>query len=404
MLVKLAWRNLWRNKRRSLIVLFSIIVGVNAMLFMDGMTNGMLSQILFNQISLSVSHIQIHEKGFNDNRTVQGLIKNPETVEANIRKNEFVQTYSKRVITFGLLSSASNSTGIYLYGVSPKEEKNVSRISSSIIEGSYLTDKKNEILIGKKLAEKLKVELGDKVVAMANTPDGTIGSEVFRIAGIFKTPSSEFDKAYIYIPIQTAQSMLDLGNNFHEFAIITKDYKTSNTVRDQLAKKIQDNVEVLSYEDLLPFIIIQLDMYKESMFVINFIVALAIIFGIVNSMLMSVFERIQEIGVLMSIGMRVKKIFGMVILESFILGVFGTMIGVISGYLINIPFAIYGIDLSFFAESLESFAIGSILYPQLSIENFLLTLFMIPMISVLAAIYPAYRAIKLEPVHAIRYV
>ncbi len=404
MLIKLAWRNLWRNKRRSTIVLLSVIVGVNAMLFMDGMTNGMLSQILFNQISLSTSHIQIHNKGFSDNKTVQGIIKDSEKVEKAISNNPDVTAYSRRVITFGLLSSASNSTGVYIYGVIPEEEEKVSRIKSSIIEGNYLSNAKNEIIIGKKLAEKLKVGLGDKVVALANTPDGTIGSEVFRVAGIFKTPSSEFDKAFIYIPLATSQSMLDLGESFHEFAIITKNYKQSNSVRDELTSKLDAGIEVLSYEDLLPFIIIQLDMYKESMFVVNFIISLALIFGIINSTLMSVFERIQEIGVLMSIGMRIWKIFGMVVLEALILGVFGTVIGVVSGYLINIPFSIYGIDLSFFAESLESFAMGSILYPQLSVENFIITLFMIPLISVIAALYPAYRAIKLEPVYAIRYV
>ncbi|MBU1097449.1 MAG: ABC transporter permease [Bacteroidetes bacterium] len=404
MLFKLAWRNIWRNKRRSFIVFISVIVGVNAMLFMDGMSNGMLSQILFNEISLNVSHIQIHKNGFTDNKMVQNYIPDYENVEKIIITNKSIRYYSKRIVTFGLLSSAANSTGIYLNGIEPEKKQNVSRIKSSIIEGKYLSGNSGEIVIGKKLAEKLQVELGDKVVALANTSDGSIGSDVFRIVGIYKSPSSEFDKSYVYIPITNAQTMLNLQNKIHEFAIITNNYNSANIIRDKLRETLSGSYEVLSYEDLLPFVIIQLDMYKESLFVINLIISLALIFGIINSMLMSVFERIREIGVLMSIGMRNGKIFLMILIEAFTIGTAGTIIGVISGYLINIPFSTFGINLSVFAQSLESFAVGAILYPKLSVENFVMILLMIPLISILGALYPAYKAIKLEPVYAIRYI
>lgn len=404
MLLKLAWRNIWRNKRRSFIVFISVVVGVNAMLFMDGMSNGMLSQILFNEISLNVSHIQIHKNGFTDNKMVQNYMPDYENVEKIIITNKSIKYYSKRIVTFGLLSSAANSTGIYLNGIEPDKEQNVSRIKTSIIEGKYLSGNSGEIVIGKKLAEKLQVELGDKIVALANTSDGSIGSDVFRIVGIYKSPSSEFDKSYVYIPITNAQTMLNLQNKIHEFAIITNNYNSANIIRDKLRETLSGSYEVLSYEDLLPFVIIQLDMYKESLFVINLIISLALIFGIINSMLMSVFERIREIGVLMSIGMRNEKIFLMILIEAFTIGTAGTIIGVISGYLINIPFSTFGINLSVFAQSLESFAVGAILYPKLSVENFVMILLMIPLISILGALYPAYKAIKLEPVYAIRYI
>ncbi len=404
MLLKLAWRNIWRNKRRSLIVLLSVIVGVNAILIMDGMSNGMLSQMLFNQISLNVSHIQIHSEGFNDNKTIKNSIKKTDEVENVIRSNKQVEYFSKRVVTFGLLSSASNSTGVYINGINPDVEQHISRIKSSIIEGKYFAGSKRDIVIGQRLAENLKVELGDKVVALANTPDGSIGSDVFRIVGIYKSPSSEFDKTYIYIPIITAQEMLDIPGQVHEFAMILKDHKLAGKVTDELKTQLPNGFEVLSYENLLPYVIIQLELYGEMLFIINFIIGLALIFGIINSMLMSVFERINEIGVLMSIGMKNWKIFLMILFEALIIGIAGTTVGVVSGYLISLPLGVYGIDLSIFAESLESFAMGSVLYPQLSLENFLIVIFMIPFISLLGAIYPAVKAIRLEPVYAIRYV
>ncbi|MBN1301476.1 MAG: ABC transporter permease [Melioribacteraceae bacterium] len=404
MLLKLAWRNIWRNKRRSLIVVLSVLVGVNAILLIDALMNGMLYQILFNQISLSVSHVQVHKSGFNNNKVVQNYIENPGEVEYALNNNKLVKSYSKRVITFGLLSSASNSTGVYIYGVDPGIEDKISIIKESVIEGSYLSDTNRDIVIGQKLAEKLKVGIGDKVVAMASRPDGSIGSDVFRIAGIFKTPSSEFDKLNIFITLTSSQQLLNIPGKVHEFAVITNDYELSNNLRNELKSTLTEDYEIQSYEDLLPFVIIQLDIYKESLFVINLIIGLALIFGIINSMLMSVFERINEFGVLMSIGMKNNKIFLMVLMEAFVIGTAGTIFGVISGYLINIPLSINGIDLSFFSESLESLALGSVLYPQLSLANFVMTLLLIPFISVAGAFYPAFKAIKLDPVNAIRYV
>lgn len=404
MLLTLAWRNIWRNKRRSLIVLLSVIVGVNSILFMDGLTNGMLKQILVNQISSSVSHMQVHKAGYNDDKVVQNFVPNPSKVESALQSNPKVIYYSKRVKTFGLLSSASNSSGVYINGIEPESEQNISGLKTYVIEGTYLSGDMHEIVIGKKLADKLKVSIGDKVVAMSNSPDGTIGSDVFRIVGIFKTPTSEFDKTFIYISLENSQKMLEIPGTVHEFAVITDNYLTANMIRDELRKELGADYEVLSYEDLLPFIILQLDMYKESMFIVNLIIGLALIFGIINSTLMSVFERINEIGVLMSIGMKNSKIFNMILLESLIVGTMGTIVGILSAYLLHIPLGKYGIDLSLFAESLESFGVGAILYPSLSLDNFIMTLFMIPFIAVLGAVYPAVKAIKLQPVYALRYV
>jgi ABC-type lipoprotein release transport system permease subunit len=371
---------------------------------MDGLTNGMLKQILENQISSSVSHMQVHKAGYNDEKVVQNFIPDPSRVESALRANPKVLHYSKRIKTFGLLSSASNSSGVYINGIDPESEQKISSIRSYVDEGTYLSGGMHEIVMGKKLADKLKVELGDKVVAMSNTPDGTIGSDVFRIVGIFKTPNSEFDKTYIYISLENAQSMLEIPGKVHEFAVITNNYMTANTVRDEIKKELGDKYEVLSYEDLLPFVILQLDMYKESMFILNLIIGLALIFGIINSTLMSVFERINEIGVLMSIGMKNVKIFNMIVLESLIIGLMGTIIGIVSSYLIHIPLGKYGIDLSIFADSLESFGMGAVLYPSLSLDNFIITLLMIPFIAILGAIYPAIKAVRLQPVYALRYV
>ncbi len=404
MLLKIAWRNIWRNKRRSLIVLSSVIVGVIAAILLDGLTMGMLNQMLSNQINSSISHIQVHKKGFNDNKTVQNYLPDYRKTEEAIRDNPSIKYYSKRVITFGLLSSASNSSGVYINGIIPEEEQNVTYIKRSITEGSYIKGDGREIVIGKNLAEKLDVDLGDKVVAMSNTPDGSIGSDVFRITGIYETFSSEFDRTYIYIPLARAQQMLDIGDNIHEIAIIVDDYDRVTSVKEEIARRLSADYEVLSYIDLLPLLVISLDMYRQMTWVINLIVGLALIFGIINVMLMAVFERIREFGVLISMGMKSSKLFMMIVTESFVIGMMGTGLGIALGLTIQAPLARVGVNLSMFAESLKSYGVGAVIYPAASLDNLMSLLVMIPFISVIAALYPAYKAVKLEPVSAIRYV
>lgn len=404
MLSKLAWRNIWRNKRRSVIVMGSIVVGVISIIFMDAFAVGWMKQMLLNQISLNTAHVQIHKKGFKDNKVIQNYIPDHEKVENIIKENNNVTHFSKRVITFGLLSSASNSSGVYVYGVDPSKEEHVSMIKASIVEGTYLTGAERELIMGSKLAEKLDVTLGDKVVAMANTPDGSIGSEVFRIVGLFKSPSSEYDKAYIYINLKSAQRMTEIGDNIYEYSIIINDHHNAGAVRDQLISKLDGNYEVFSYVDLLPMLVMQMEMMDEYMGIFYFIIGLAMIFGIINVMLMAVFERINEFGVLMSIGMKNRKIFSMVITESLILGIIGTIAGIILGVLLLLPLVANGIDFGDFASSLNSVGIGAVIYPEIILEKLITTFIIIPIFTILGAIYPAYKAVKLEPVYALRYV
>ncbi len=404
MLLKIAWRNIWRNSRRSIIVLGSVVVGVVSIIFMDALTNGFVRQMLFNQIDTNVGHIQIHEKGFRDNKNIKNYIPDNNTVESAIENTEGVKHSSKRVISFGLLSSASNSSGVYMYGVVADSEKYVSIIDESLIEGSYLSGGEREIMIGDKLAEKLDVELGDKVVGMANRIDGSIGSDVFRIKGIFSTPNSEFNRSYIYTNLQSIQSMLELGDRVYEYSLTVDNYKNAPAITEKINEKLSSEYEVLSYRDILPLLILQVELTKESMWVINLIIGLALIFGIINTMLMTVYERIQEFGVLMSIGMKNGKLFTMIIFEAFIIGIIGTLLGLILGSALVYPLSLTGIDLSTFAEGLTSLGTGSVIYPTFSPDGIITTLLMIPFITVLGAVYPAFKAIRLQPVSAIRYV
>lgn len=404
MLLKIAWRNIWRNKRRSVIVLGSVVVGAIAVILTEGLTNGFLRQMLYNQLNTTVSHIQIHKEGFQDNKTIQNYIPDNQKVEQTLNQNSDIESYSGRVLTFGLLSSARNSSGIYIYGVDHEKESKVSDIEKYITKGKFLTGAEREIVLGQELADKLNVDIGSKVVAMSNTPGGDIGSELFRVSGIFETFSSGFDKINVYVPIEAAQSMLNLGNHVHEYALITSDYHKVDQIAGNIGINLSSSYEVMSYKDILPLLIMQMNLSREMMFFVNLIIGIALIFGIINTMLMSVFERIQEFGVLMSIGMKNGKIFGMIMLEALMIGIIGTIAGLALGLLIHIPLAYTGIDLSVFAESLTSLGVGAVIYPILDFSSIINVLIFIPVVSVIGAIYPAVRAIRLDPIYAVRYV
>jgi putative ABC transport system permease protein len=404
LLLKIAWRNLWRNRRRSLIVLVSVIIGVVALIIMDALSIGMVEQMLENQIGSHTSHIQVHKNGFNDNKIIQNYLPDATATENAVKSIEGIKHYSPRVLTFGLLSSATSSSGVYLVGINSDKEEKVTKIKRSLVEGEYLSGKEREIVIGKRLAEKLGVELGDKVVAMATSLDGSVGSDVFRIVGLYQTFSSEFDKTTIYIPLRNAQRMLELGDKLTEFAIIVENTKLLDQIKSELKSKLGENYEVLTYRDLLPLLVMQIDLYKETIWIFYLIVGIAMVFGIINTMLMSVMERIREFGVLMAIGMKNARLFIMILIEAFILGIFGSALGVIAGIIIYYPLSISGIDLSLFAEGLTAFGSGAIIYPILTANSVINAVIIIPVVSMLGALYPAYKTIQLQPVSAIRHV
>lgn len=404
MALRLAWRNIWRNRRRSLIVMASIALGVAALAFTDALSRGFLRQMFDTQLGAHTGHLQVHAAGFHDNRVVTNFMRRPDSVLAAVRADPAVLRAAVRVIAAGMVSSASASSGVAIVGVDPADEAGITIIARSVREGTYLTGKEREIVISMRLAEALDVRIGGKVVAMAAVQDGSVGSELFRVAGLYRSPSAEFDRAYVYVLRRDAQRLLGVGEAAAEVVALARVPQEAPALRDRLAPALGSAYEALSYQDLLPSLVSQLEMSENSLIIFYVIIGLALIFGIINAMLMSVMERIHEFGVVKAVGMEDRRLFAMIVLEALLLGLMGCAAGMLAGAAVNEPLARTGINFATFAEGLESWGVGARVYPIVDYGSILEGVGVILAVCVAGALYPALKAVRLRPIAAIRYV
>jgi putative ABC transport system permease protein len=404
MILTLAWRNIWRNRRRSMIVIVAIAIGLLSLALTDSIFNGVIIQMFRDQVGTHVGHLQIHRSGFNENKLVQNWLPDAGTVERQLARDSLVSHFSRRVIASGIVSSASNSSGITLVGIEPERERLVTTIERAVILGSYLQPGKRVILISRRMADKLNVRPGDKLVVMATALDGSIGTDVFRICGLYETSSSEFDRMFVYIPLKHSQQLLGLGEKFMEIAAVLRTPDDAYALRDRLAPALGSAFEVLTFADLIPMMMQIIAVARQTMVIYYIIIGIATMFGVVNALLMSVFERTRELGILMATGMKNRDIVTMILGEAFYLSVIGTVIGLGVGITVSLFLAGTGIDLSAFAEGLTMVGASSTIYPVVSLEGVINGLTIVPVIALIAALYPAARAVRLEPVRAIHYV
>ncbi len=402
MISRIAWRNILRNKRRSIILIVSIMIGVIAMFLTDAISIGMMQQMLTNQIGADAGYIQIHQKGYHRDPALKNSITDTAPVRAALARDSSAYVVSERLRTFGLVSSAYNSAGVSIVGIIPREEKRVTTVHEYVVKGTYLTANPGDIIISTATAEKLKVGLGDKVVIMASRVGGSVGSEACRVVGLFETFDSGFDQTHVYIPIQTERQMLDAPGRVSEFVVNPLDPKQTDAVAERLRSELPAGFEVMTYKQMLPLLVMQIQLYNQTIYIFYAIIAFALIFGIVNTMLMAVMERTHEFGVDMAIGMSHKRIFTMILTEAFYLGAIGTVVGLAISFGIYIPLSHSGWNLAMFSESLKSIGVGTTIYPVIHASSLINTAIIIPLAAVVGAIYPALRAIKLQPVEAIR--
>lgn len=408
----MAWRNIWRSTTRSLVVIGAIAVGIWAALSLTGFATGMVKSYVNNAVQNIVSHIQVHQPDFLDENEVKYNIPDAGAVEQAIRAEPGVKAVSVRSVVNGMISSSQGARGVSIKGIEPEEEARVNALDENIVEGDYLSGEgRNPILVSDELAKKLNVKVRSKVVLNFQDRGGSITAAAFRVAGVFDTGNKPFDLSHIYVRrsdlnnllSSAADSALAVGLLAHEIAIMVDDIRKVDTIASSLSAGLP-GLEVQTYRQISPDLELYEGQIKNISLIYLTVIMLALVFGIINTMLMAVLERIKELGMLMAIGMNKLRVFLMIVLESVLLGLVAMPVGLLLGYITIDYVGKNGIDMSMYAKGLESFGMSSVIYFELAPIVYLQVAVGVFLTAVLASIYPALKAIRLKPVEALRTI
>jgi len=403
-LLKISWRNVWRSKLRSLVVILSVVFGILGGIIMIAMSYGLNEERMNNAVETYLSHVQIHNNLFREDYNIKHTINNLDNLEKSLNEDERVVSYTKRIILNGMLSNSNGSYGIQIKGVNPETEKKVTNTYEKLIEGEYFNSKRdNTIIVGKKLADKLNLNLKSKVVITFQDEFNELTSLLYRVEGIFKSGNSRYDESNVFVKNLSITKNLPSFSGIHEIPILLTDIELRSSVKKDLIQLSQNNI-VETWDDISKDLAYANEMLAAVLYIFMMIILTGLSFGIVNTMLMAILERKKEIGMLMSIGMNRYKIFLMICFETTFLSMIALPFGLISSYLIVEYYSVVGIDLSIVEAGLENFGVGTRLYLKVPQEQYVVVSIMVFMISIISSIFPSLRALKINPVEATKTI
>jgi ABC-type lipoprotein release transport system permease subunit len=403
----MAWRNVWRNRRRSLLTVLAIALGLAFNIFMRAIGDGFHEQMVDNSVRAHIGHLQVHHAGYHDDPSLNKTLPSPDHVEGALERLPGVRGYSMRVMGDGLASTAENSAGVAIVGIDPVQERTVTTVDRGVVKGEYLeNEQERPILIGDRLATNLKADLEDKVVLMVQAADGSMGADLYRVVGIFRSGSPELDRGVAFLLRRDAQSLFSLEGRITEAVVLLASSRQVPAAQQALQATLTDrNLEVLTWYEVEPFLLqfIELDDAFFYIIVVFFFVVISI--GILNTIMMSVFERVREFGVMMALGTKPRQIIKLVVQEAFVLGLVGIVIGSSIGVAATLYFASHGMNMSAWSEGAAALGMTStMIYTKLTTANLLISNISVLAVVMLVGLYPAVHAARLRPVEAIRHV
>jgi ABC-type lipoprotein release transport system permease subunit len=473
MIWSISWKNVWRNKIRSLVVIVAFTLGIFGGVYMVAVFVGMIDSRVKMAIGNEASHIQVHHPRYLDNNEPKYTIDDYQKYVSQIEKLPEVKGVSPRIKILGMASTSGNASGVMINGVDVDRESQVTGIAESLVKGGgsfFKEDGRNPIVIGEKLSKTLKLtyykittedldrlsenkkmrtvlplldSLRDKqfrtetdfekaladllgkpeaekfafhlkaasikyrlkrrIVLSFQSLDGHIAYDAFRVVGIYKTGNSTFDGLNLFVRMSDIAPVASMqSNQVNQMAILLSSVEYDDQVAEQV-REIMPGMDVQTWDEIMP----EAGMYASAMdfylFIFMVIILLALGFGIVNTMLMAVLERVKELGMLMAIGMNKKRIFSMIMLETVFLGMTGAVIGMAISYALIWYTGRTGLDLtSLYQEGFEAMGFSPMIYPIIGWQSFFQLILLVVLTGVLASIYPARKAMKLNPSEALR--
>lgn len=396
-ILTIAWRNIWRQPGRSGVLLAAIVSGLWAGIIVVGWANGLMVQRLDYMIQTELSHGQIHHPEFLTEREPLMYLEDADHLISHLDADERVVSYSSRIIVDGMLQSPVTTSGISIRGINTEKEKLVTNIHKSLTEGNYLSDDiRNPILVGYQLAQKHNLSVGNRVVLSFQDVENELISASFNIVGIYKTTASGYNERNVFVHSDDINLLISVDPVLHEIAIWLQDADDAGAVISDVNKSFP-NVLAQSWFELSPELRYLSEAGGMMTSIIITIIMFALAFGILNTMLMAIFERMRELGMLLAIGMSKFRVFMMILLESVMLTLTGAGIGLILA-MVSIAFlGNHGIDLSMFGDGLAEWGFDPIIYPIISFSDYVEVIIIVILAAILASVYPAIKAMRQNP-------
>lgn len=398
LIFKLGFRNLLRNKKRTVLASMAIGMGLAAIIVADGFWKGMIVNMVDSVTQTYIGHGQVHHPKFMETFESQYYIQHSEQIIQSIKSNPDIQSYSQRGLSIGMISSAEDSMNVNVMGIIPESEKKMSLFSQRLIKGEYLQTE-NDILIGQRLRKKLGVSLGERlVVTVTNSKTGDIEQELFRLSGIFGIGSKDMDEGFILIHFNKLKRMI-ASDGPQEIVFKFKDLSLVDKNKDFFDTLNSDIIETKSWKQLVPQIVAAIEMSDISIGIMAAILFALVALGILNTMFMSLYERTYEFGVVRAIGTKNTQLIKVIVVEAFALAVFSVIMGFIIAAIVGGYMYLYGIDYSgiSFGEMTFTDKIYFVFdWNQVTIFPIALILF-----TVIISLYPAIHAIRTKPAEAL---
>jgi putative ABC transport system permease protein len=401
---RMAWRNIGRSPRRTGIVVTAVAVGLAGVLLAMAVNYGMVFQMVETAIATELGHLQIHGAGFERKPGIEIRIEDGEQLASGtLSELPGLEAWAPRVRSQGLVFSPRANVGVQVVGIDPVREARVSVLADSIVSGAYLDGQRRKLLLGEKLANRLHVEVGDKLVLSVQDVHGEMTGEAFRVGGLFRTASRELDRGSVFLRIDEGKQLFGLGEAISELVVIAEQRRRVDDLKREIEAGLSGDLEVRTWEEIQPLLVYFVDLFDQMGWYVYGAVFVAMAFGIANVLLMSVYERIREIGILMAIGMGPRRLVAGIVIESLLLTLLGVGIGLAVGAL-SVWLLRDGIDLSRWAEGLTAYGIGTKIVPVIRSKDLLMPTLVAIVIAVFASLWPALRAVRIRPADAVRHI
>jgi ABC-type lipoprotein release transport system permease subunit len=402
--IKLAWRNIWRNKRRTIITAASIFFAIFFALIMRGFQLGSYSNMIDNAVRLYSGHIQIHADGYWENKSINNTLVSKDELINTLEKNKNVKQVVPRLESFALGSSGPKTKGVLVMGIAPEKQDQMSKLSGKIIEGEYFQRGDNAVLLGSKLSEYLDVGVNDTIVLLSQGFHGATAAGKYRISGIVDIPKPDIDNKLVYLPLSTAQQMYMAYNRLTTIAVNLHDHKDLGKTIEQFEKELpEEKYEVKSWEEIMPELVQQIESDNASGWIMLAILYIIIAFGVFGTVMMMVVERRREFGVMIAVGMHKFKIAIILALEMFFIGILGLLSGVVGSIPVILHYHLNPIQLTGeIAKTMEDFGIEPVMPLAWQADYFINQFIIVAIIVLVAIIYPVFSITRIKAVKAMR--